>query len=120
MTQKKRKPLKKSDQIPSSEFSDIFVQGMYDRMAVSYFKYGRVADAYPEKLDALESLQQRLNKYNETGNTEYLMDAANFAMIEFMHPKLSYAFFKATDSSGSPGRVKRNRVITTKHNLDLK
>ena len=33
------------------------------------------------------------------------MDVANFAMIEFMHPKHSKAFFKATDSDGSPGRV---------------
>lgn len=112
--------VKKSEAVPISEFSDIFVQGMFDRMAVSYYKYGKVADGYPERLDAIKSLLLRLDKYKQTGNTEFLMDVANFAMIEFMCPKHPNAFFKPTDSRESPGRVKNNNVITTKHNLDLK
>lgn len=99
---------------PSTEFSTTFAQGMANRMAVSFFKYGPVAEAYPKKVDAIESLRTRLNLYLnggeikgvkiKPGNTEYLMDVANFAMIEFMHPKHPKAFFKATDSNGSPGR----------------
>lgn len=114
------KAVKKSGPVPASEFSDSFVQGMFDRMAVSFFKYGKVADAYPHKVDALASLRLRLEKYAETGNTEYLMDVANFAMIEFMRPRHPGAFFKSTDSDGSPGRTKVGGVITSKHNLDLK
>jgi hypothetical protein len=91
--------------IPSSEFSERFVQGMANRMAVSYCKYGAVADAYPHKVNALASLRARLQKYEETGNTEFLMDAANFAMIEFMHPAHEAAHFTPTDSEASPGRV---------------
>lgn len=89
---------------PGTEFSFPFVQGMADRMAVSYAKYGAVKDAYPEKVNALDSLRLRLKKYAETGNTEFLMDAANFAMIEFMHPAHKDAYFKPTDSKESPGR----------------
>lgn len=89
---------------PSSEFSHEFLQGMLDRMAMSYHKYGKVKEAYPFHVDAIKSLRGRLAKYDETGNTEYLMDAANFAMIEFMCPARSDAFFKATDADGSPGR----------------
>lgn len=111
---------KKSEAVPASEFSDTFVQGMYDRMAVSYFKYGKVADAYPHKVDAIACLKQRLEMYLATGNTEYLMDAGNFAMIEFMRPRHPKAFFQPTDSDGSPGRTKVGGTITTKHNLDLK
>lgn len=90
---------------PESEYSHEFLQGMVDRMAMSFYKYGRVADAYPHKVDALKSLRDRLRKYDETGNTEFLMDAANFAMIEFMHPSLPGAFYQATDADQSPGRV---------------
>ncbi len=90
---------------PPSEYSIPFLQGMVDRMAMSSNTYGLVADAYPHKVDALKSLRLRLQKYLETGNTEYLMDVANFAMIEFMHPSLSNAHFKAEDSGKSPGRV---------------
>ena len=89
--------------VPGSEFSDAFVQGMADRMSMSFFKYGAVAVAYPNKVDALASLKLRVNKYLETGNTELLMDVANFAMIEFMHPRLEHAHFSPRD--GGPGRV---------------
>lgn len=88
-----------------TEYSSEFLQGMVDRMALSFFKYGAVREAYPARLNALESLQKRLVKYQETGNTEFLMDAANFAMIEFMAPRHPEAHFKPTDSDESPGRV---------------
>lgn len=105
---------------PTTEFCLPFVQGMLNRMGVSFFKYGKVKDAYPEKVNALESMKLRLEKYAETGNTEHLIDAANYLMIEYMHPRRKDAYFKSTDSDGSPGRVKTDGVITTKHNLDLK
>jgi hypothetical protein len=91
--------------VPDTEVSETFHRGMVDRMAMSWFKYGDVAAAYPQKVDAIESLRVRLQKYVDTGNTEYLMDVANFAMIEFMHPKHEGAYFKSTDSDGSPGRA---------------
>jgi hypothetical protein len=90
---------------PDSEFCEPFVQGMRDRMAVSYHKYGPVAEAYPGKVDALASLRKRLERYEQDGNTEWLMDISNFAMIEFMHPRHGKAHFRATDSRESPGRV---------------
>lgn len=34
---------------------------------------------------------------------EYLVDIRNFAMIEFMHPAIPGAYFKAEDSDKSPG-----------------
>ncbi len=88
-----------------TEVSIRFLQGMADRMAVSYAKYGPVAAAYPEKVDALESLFARFHKYKDTGNTEWLIDVSNFAMIEFMHPRHPLAHFRATDSNESIGRT---------------
>jgi hypothetical protein len=95
---------------PESEFCPEFVQGMANRMAVSFHKYGRVKRG-AQTMDTLGSLQLRLDTYLRTGNTEYLMDVANFCMIEFMHPRHPEAHFEATDSKGSPGRV---RVINGK------
>lgn len=91
--------------VPTTEFSETFVKGMKDRMHVSYYKYGPIAEAYPYKIDAIASSIQRLREYIKTGNTEFLMDAANFAMIEFMHPRRENAFFKSTDDDASPGRI---------------
>lgn len=97
--------IKKNEKTPWSEVSEEFLQGMVDRMSMSYYKYGPVADAYPSKVNAIKSLRLRLDKYLETGNTEFLMDVANFAMIEYMHPKHEHAHYKPTDSKESPGRV---------------
>jgi hypothetical protein len=102
--------IKLANGVPSSEFSEKFAQGMADRMAVSFFKYGYVAEAYPKRVDAIASLKERLRKYEQTGNTEWLMDVANFAMIEYMHPRHEKAHFRATDSKESPGRIWNGEV----------
>lgn len=44
-----------------------------------------------------------VDKYRKTGNTEYLCDAANYLMFEFMYPQVSGAHFNATDSKDSAG-----------------
>jgi len=98
--------------VPAPEFSAEFAQGMANAMAMSCCKYGPVADAYPRKVDALASLRLRLDRYEQTGNLEYLIDVANFAMIEFMHPRHPQAHHKAEDSHASPGRVWHSGAIT--------
>lgn len=116
MVEKQKHDYTYSLMAPETEFSPEFVKGMANRMTVSYFKYGAVADAYPSKVDALSSLQQRLAMYAETGNTEYLMDVANFAMIEFMLPSHPDAFFTPTDSDGSPGRTRTDGTVDAERN----
>lgn len=86
-----------------TEVSVEFVQGMADRMGVSYFKYGPVAKSALVDLHACAL--QRWEAYLASGNTEFLMDVANFAMMEFMRPSVADARFVATDSNASPGRV---------------
>ena len=105
--------------VPDTEFSDQFTEGMKNRMAVSYYKYGPVAEAYPGKVSALASLEQRLRMYAATHNTEYLMDAANFCMIEFMHPSHDDAHYTPTDSDGSPGRMTTDGHPTIRKNEHL-
>lgn len=115
--------------VPSSEFSEEFAQGMADRMAVSFFKYGYVKNAVG-KVDFIKSMQMRLDLYLlggivkggivERGNTEYLMDAANFLMMEFMHPSVEGAKFISTDSSGSPGRSKDGKITDEKNVVEFR
>lgn len=94
----------KLDKILTTEFNETFINGMRNRMVISYHKYGPLREAYPHKVSAIASLNDRLRKYAETKNTEFLIDAANFAMIEFMHPSIEGAFFEGTDDDQSPGR----------------
>lgn len=87
-----------------TEYSFEFDKLRQNRMAMSFFKYGPIKENYGNKLvSAINNLEKRLKLYKETGNTEYLLDVASFAMIEFMYPQQENAYFKATDSEQSPG-----------------
>jgi hypothetical protein len=98
---------------PETEYSHRFWELMVNRMGMSYAKYGPLKDAFPDKVNALHSLLDRIRKYELTGNTEFLVDAANFAMIEFMRPSHKNAHFEATDSNASPGRRWRDKKEPT-------
>lgn len=95
----------KLQQILSTEYSERFDKIRKNAMAMSYYKYGPMRENYNrnQTIDAIKSLEKRLEKYKETGNTEFLADVANFAMIEFMYPQHDCAHYKATDSKESPG-----------------
>lgn len=102
------------------QISEQFIQGMMNRMFTSYYRYGHIKDTFPHKTDAIGCLHMRLKKYEETGNTEWLMDVANFAMIEFMLPKHPNAHFRATESHESPGGVRNDRTIFLKKDDEFK
>lgn len=87
-----------------TEYSEEFDKLRKNRMVVSYHKYGAIENNYGEGLiDSIENLELRLKKYKETGNTEFLVDVANFAMIEFMYPKHKNSHF---DSESHGTRIK--------------
>lgn len=91
--------------IPHTEFEPQFAERMCRAMMVSFHKYGRVADAYPAKFDAVADIRARLAEYRQSGNFWFLVDVANFAMIEAMHPRHELAHWGANDQTSSPGRV---------------
>lgn len=88
------------------DYSEEFDRLRRNRVEVSHYKYGSVRRNYREgNIDALATLEKCIRKYRETGNTEYLCDAANYCMFEYMFPQIPGARFRATDSSESAGIV---------------
>jgi len=72
-----------SEEILKTEYSQLFDNIRKNMMVMSYYKYGAMEENYKTEktIDAIGSLKKRLQKYEETGNTEFLADIANFAMI---------------------------------------
>lgn len=86
--------------ILSTEWSYKFEELQKKAMIMSYYKYGKIVKNHSKSdnhMDAVSNLLKRLEMYKETGNTEFLVDVANFAMIEFMNPQHENAHFKGTD-----------------------
>lgn len=96
------------DSVPIDQIDIQFIQGMIDRMAQGYHIYGHVLrqEHPPQSLDCLKL---RLKKYKSSKNTEFLMDCANFCMMEFMRPSLKGAYFQPTTKKDSPGAVIKDR-----------
>ena len=89
-----------------NEYSDKFDELRKNRVEVSFYKYGPAKDNFSTgNVQAIPTLERCLQKYKDTGNTEYLCDAANYAMFEFMFPQHPKAHFRATDSGESAGIV---------------
>lgn len=87
-------------------YSKEFDKLRWNRVQISTHKYGSAKKNFGYKnpnVDAIKSMQKCIDKYKETHNTEYLCDAANYLMFEFMYPSYEDAKFKATDSNESAG-----------------
>lgn len=77
-----------------------------DLVIQSFFKYGPAKHNFGEHLvNALDTMSQCICKYDKTHNKEYLLDAMNYLMFEYMYPSYEDAYFKHTDSDGSAGIV---------------
>lgn len=91
--------------ILDGDYSVEFDKLRQNRVELSQLKYGKARDNFGAgRVDAIKTLELCLDKFKKTGNTEYLLDVANYAMFRYMFP-MPGEFFKATDSSESAGTV---------------
>ena len=79
------------------------LQQMVNRMATSHYKYGNMSDKFPESASGSKGVANRMAMYGESGNTENCLDAANYAVIEFLFPGHEKAHFRAQTTQESPG-----------------
>jgi hypothetical protein len=77
-----------------------FLQGMINRLAVGFHRYGPLD---PKRANWVETIKLRLDAYKETGNIDFLIDVANFAMFEWRFPQLEGAH--SDPSAPSPGII---------------
>lgn len=121
------------ESVPLDHIDTQFIQGMLDRMAVGFHNYGH-SRRYEHVPHSLQNVMIRLAKYagltevqrivdvlasmdidlRRTANTEFLIDAANYAMMEFMRPSLPDAKFQSTTKDDSPGAIVDGRHVKGK------
>lgn len=95
--------MESKEEILRRDWSKEFIIKMENAIETSHYKYGWMSDTYPELAQAVKCIQERLDLYNRTHNLEYLVDIANFAMIEYKHPSYPDASYTPQDSDKSPG-----------------
>lgn len=90
----------------SREYSEEFDRLRKKRVETSYYKYGSARKNFSTgNVQAIPTMELCIKKYQETGNKEYLLDAGNYIMFEYMYPQHPKAHFRATSSEESAGIV---------------
>lgn len=91
--------------ILKSEYSQQFDRERQYRVEVSYHKYGSARDNFASgRVDALATAELCIDAFKKDGNTEHLIDAANYLMFRWMYPYPG-EYFRSTDSTHSVGTV---------------
>lgn len=93
----------KREEIFKKDFSEAFIDKMKNAIEMSHYKYGWAKKTYPELAQAYKCIAERLEAYIKTHNKEYLIDVANFAMLEFLYPAFPDARYSPSDSDKSTG-----------------
>ena len=87
------------------EYSAEFDKLRRNRVEVSFHKYGPARDNFAGgRVDAIATAELCIDAFKKDGNTEHLIDAANYLMFRYMYPYPG-EYFKSTGSSESVGTV---------------
>ena len=90
----------------AKEYSEEFDELRKNRVEMSFYKYGAARKNFATgNVQAIPTMELCVKKYQETGNREFLLDASNYLMFEYMFPQNPKAHFLATSSEESAGIV---------------
>lgn len=98
----------KFEDLLKTEWSPEFEALMRNRMAMGALRYEPLAKkkTTKKKYDLLGGIKSKIELYEKTGNTEYLVDIANYCLIAFEtddHPK---KHFHALDDHSDHCKIK--------------
>lgn len=93
------KPKYTLKQLERIQWSDRFEYYMRNRLLMGGLRYGLFGDPKKPKYNSVDSIKKRIALYEETGNTEYLVDVANLCMVEFIEGNHPNKHFSATDDT---------------------
>jgi hypothetical protein len=82
-----------------TEWSKEFEELCKNRMIMGSFRYERMEEKKKKtsRYDYIGDAVKRLNKYQATGNAEYLVDVANLCMLEFLFGEHKQKHFSSSD-----------------------
>lgn len=86
------------EEIRSMNVDDTFLEHMVNAMVMSAFKYGDVKEVCGKV--AIERMNKEIEMFMKDGNTEHMVNVANYAMLRYMFPQEGEKYI-GTDSNKS-------------------
>lgn len=87
-------PLPPLETLKKTEWSPEFERLMRNRLIMGRFRYGALRQENKPKYNKADSIRQRLELYEQDGNSEHLVDIANLCLVEFVdesHPSFHWS-----------------------------
>lgn len=85
------------EDLTRTEWLEAFEKLMRNRLLMGRFRYGLMNRTTDRNYVRIGSAMRRLERYQETGNLEFLVDAANLCLMEFEHGEHPNKHFTAAD-----------------------
>jgi hypothetical protein len=89
------RPVLKLADLERSEWSGTFERLMRNRLIMGALRYGRLHAPGKRRYDRVGGAQKRLLQYQQSGNTECLVDAANMCLLECEEGRHPFRHFHA-------------------------
>lgn len=86
------------EEIKEMNVDNTFIEHMVNAMVMSAFKYGDVKEVCGKV--AIEKMNKEIEMFMEDGNTEHMVNVANYAMLRYMFPQERESYH-GTDSNKS-------------------
>lgn len=86
------------EELKKMNVDDTFIGHMVNAMVMSAFKYGDVKEVCGKV--AIEKMNKEIEMFMKDGNTEHMVNVANYAMLRYMFPQEG-EMYKGTDSDKS-------------------
>ena len=93
------------EKIKQLSFEGEFVKLMDNRMVMGFFRYGN-RHMTKNNYHYINAVKRRIELYEQTGNTELLVDAANILRMEFEMPQHINAHFSSIDDGEHSHNIK--------------
>jgi hypothetical protein len=85
------------EELKQTEWSEDFEKLMRNRLLLGSIRYGRLHAHGKPQYNRVESIINRMKKYERTGNKEFLVDCANLCLLEFEECHHINAHFASID-----------------------
>lgn len=86
------------EEVKKMNVDNTFIEHMVNAMVMSAFKYGDVKPVCGKV--AIENMNKEIEMFMKDGNTEHMVNVANYAMLRYMFPQEGEMYI-GTDSDKS-------------------
>lgn len=99
-------PVPSLESLRETEWDQEFERLMRNRLIMGAFRYGLLKDKHTHGYLLLDGMLRLIEQYRKTGNLEFMVDLANYALLEYVAQRGAGGAFVSVDDGDHHCRKK--------------